>query len=347
MNLYYIFIILFISTYFINYLLIKNNLFLDSKKISIHKNFVHNRHKVSYVGGLIILVSYIFFWNSDDLLFKVFLLFIFLLGLLSDLGLLHSPLKRFFLQSIVIFSFLLLFDVKISSDRLIFLNFLLDQKILNLLFTTFCILIVVNGSNFMDGLNTLTAGYCLLILFSIIFVLTKNEINFSNYNLLTITIVSLIVVFIYNMFGKIYLGDNGAYLIAFVISFVLIEFSGKNYIVSPFYIANLLWYPAYENLFSIIRKKIQKKSPMEPDNLHLHQLLFSFFDKINIINKKLVNTLTAFVINFFNLIIFTFATIYYYNTKVQILIILLSLITYNFFYYIFTKELVSIDKRNL
>ena len=133
----------------------------------------------------------------------------------------------------------------------------------------------------------------------------------------------------------------------FVISFVLIEFSGKNYIVSPFYIANLLWYPAYENFFSIIRKTIQKKSPMEPDNLHLHQLLFSFFDKINIINKKLVNTLTAFVINFFNLIIFTFATIYYYNTKVQILIILLSLINYNFFYYIFTKELVSIDKRNL
>ena len=86
---------------------------------------------------------------------------------------------------------------------------------------------------------------------------------------------------------------------------------------------------------------------MTPDNMHLHQLLFSFFNKINIINKKLINTFTGFIINFFNLIIFTFVTIYYYNTKIQILIILISLITYNIIYYIFAKEIVSIDKKNL
>jgi len=45
--------------------LIKNNLLLDSKKISIHKKFVQDRVKVSYVGGLVILVSCIFFWNEN------------------------------------------------------------------------------------------------------------------------------------------------------------------------------------------------------------------------------------------------------------------------------------------
>ena len=338
MNLYYVFIILFLLTYFVNFLLLKNNLLLDSKKISIHKDFVQNRNKVSYVGGLIILITYIFFWNEGSILFKIFLIFIFLLGLLSDLGLLNSPTKRFFLQSFVICIFLLLFDVRIVSERLIFLNFLLDQKIINLIFTTFCILIVVNGLNFMDGLNTLASGYCLLILFFIFFIFFNNQINFPNLNLILITIISLSVVFLYNFFGKIYLGDNGAYLVAFVISFILIELSAKNYIVSPFYVANLLWYPAFENFFSIIRKMIQKKSPMNPDNMHLHQLLFSYFNKIKKINKKLTNTFTAFVINLINFIIFTFATIYYYNTKIQILIILISIFIYSYFYYFFSKR---------
>jgi len=346
MNFYYIFIILFLCTYFLNYFLIKNNLFLDSKKISIHKNFVQNRNKVSYAGGLLILIACIFFWKEGNNLFKIFLATIFFIGLLSDLGLLESPIKRFFLQSIVVFSFLLLFDIRIVSDRLILLDFLLEKKIINLLFTTFCILIVINGSNFMDGLNTLTAGYCLLILLSLLFIFFNNQINFPNYNLTIITIISLTVVFLYNVFGKIYLGDNGAYLVAFIISIILIEFSRKNYIVSPFYIANLLWYPAFENFFSIIRKLIQKKSPMSPDNMHLHQLLFSYFKKVRNL-KSFPNTFTAFFINFFNFIVFTFATIYYYNTKIQILIILISIFFYSLFYFILNKESIRVNKKIL
>ena len=341
MNFYYIFIILFIFTYFLNFFLIRNNLLLDSKKISIHKKFVQDRVKVSYVGGLVILVSCVFFWNENNFAFKVFLIFIFILGLLSDLGLLESPTKRFFLQSIVIASFLFFFDIKINSERLFFLDFLLDKKILNLLFTTFCILVVINGSNFMDGLNTLTAGYFLLIFFSLMFIFSNNQIIFPNYDLLLITVVSLLVVFLFNIFGKIYLGDNGAYLTAFIISILLIEISKINYIVSPFYVANLLWYPAFENFFSIIRKIIQKKSPMSPDNHHLHQLLFAYFNKNKKFNKVFVNSFTACAINFFNLIIFAFATMYYSNTKIQILIILISIFFYNLFYFILKKEIYN------
>ena len=62
-------------------------------------------------------------------------------------------------------------DLTIVKKHFDYLVFFLDKKILNLLFTTFCILIVINGSNFMDGLNTLAAGYCLLILFSRLFII--------------------------------------------------------------------------------------------------------------------------------------------------------------------------------
>ena len=344
MNLFYIFLILFVFTFFLNEFLIKKNLLLDSTKISKHKSFTQNKNKVSYVGGFIILIAYIFFWIEKDYNFIIFSTIIFILGVFSDLGILESPLKRFFLQSITIVGFLILYETGISSVRIEFLDYLIQYKIINLFFTTFCILIVINGSNFMDGVNTLVAGYFILILLSLLFIFFNNSIILLNYNLAIITIISLLVVFIFNIFGKIYLGDNGAYLVAFIVSIIVIDTSKNNLLISPYYVANLLWYPAFENFFSIIRKVRQKKSPMGADNEHLHQLLFSYFKSVKGLNKKFSNSLTACTINFFNLIIFGFASLYYSKTTIQILIILISLSLYNFCYFILKKRTTKVKK---
>jgi UDP-N-acetylmuramyl pentapeptide phosphotransferase/UDP-N-acetylglucosamine-1-phosphate transferase len=92
--------------------------------------------------------------------------------------------------------------------------------------------------------------------------------------LVSVCLTSLTVIYIFNFFGKIFLGDGGSYLISCVFGVILIKFSSDNYLVSPYYVAALLWYPAYENLFSIIRKKISKKTPSTPDNEHLHQFIY-------------------------------------------------------------------------
>ncbi len=346
MNFFYIFFILLIITFFLNSFLIKKNLLLDSKKISKHKSFIQNRNKVSYVGGFIILIAFIFFLIEKNYNLIIFATLIFILGIFSDLGLLKSPLTRFILQSITILGFLILYDTGINSIRIEFLDYFLQYETINLIFTTFCILIVINGSNFMDGVNTLTAGYFILILLSLLFIFFNDSIVLLNYNLIVITIVSLLVVFIFNIFGKIYLGDNGAYLVAFVISIILIDISKNNISISPYYIVNLLWYPAFENFFSIIRKTLQKKSPMGPDNQHLHHLLFSYFKSKKSLNKKYANSLTACTLNFFNLVIFSIATLYYSKTNIQIFIILTSLFFYNFCYFILKKKIkVSVIKK--
>ena len=347
MNFFYIFLILFILTFLLNLFLVKKELLLDSKKISKHKSFTQNRNKVSYVGGFIILISCIFFVIEKDYNFIIFSSLIFMLGIFSDLGLLESPLKRFVLQSITIFSFLILYKTGISSTRIEFVDYFIQYKIINLLFTTFCILIVINGSNFMDGVNTLTTGYFMLILFSLFFIISNNQDILLNYNLIIIIIIPLLVVFIFNIFGKIYLGDNGAYLVAFIVSIILIDLSKNNILISPYYIANLLWYPAFENFFSIIRKAKQNKSPMGPDNEHLHQLLFVYFKSIRGLNKIFANSLTACVINLFNLVIFSFASLHYSNTKIQIVIIFISLFFYSFCYFNLKKISLRIIKKNV
>ena len=52
--------------------------------------------------------------------------------------------------------------------------------------------------------------------------------------------------------------------------------------------------------------------------------MVKYFNKNRNFNKIFVNSFTACVINSFNLIIFAFASMYYSNTKIQILIILIG-----------------------
>ena len=150
--------------------------------------------------------------------------------------------------------------------------------------------------------------------------------------------ITLLTIAILNGLNLLYLGDNGAYLLSFFIAILLIDLASNFKALSPYYIVNLLWYPAYENLFSIIRKIKSKKSPLKPDNLHLHQLIFLFIKKNIKLKPKILNTLTGITINLFNLIIFIAATKNYSNTKSQLMILCVSFITYNLIYILLNKS---------
>ena len=60
--------------------------------------------------------------------------------------------------------FVFSYDLQIHSVRLEFLDDILKYKFINYLFVSFCFLIVINGSNFIDGLNTLLIGYYTIII---------------------------------------------------------------------------------------------------------------------------------------------------------------------------------------
>ena len=236
--------------------------------------------------------------------------------------------------------FVIFSNIFVESVRINIIDQLLENYAFKLLFTSFCILILINGSNFIDGVNTLAIGYYLLVLLFISTIFL--ELNFKNsslnINILYYLLFSLGSLFVLNLFNKLYLGDNGAYLVSVFVGVSLIYIAKNNIIISPYYILNLLWYPAYENLFSIIRKAKNSKSAFKPDNFHLHQLIFTFL-KYKIKNFKIINSFTGCIINFFNFIIFFLATINYSSTKYQLLITCFSLIVYNFLYLILKNYL--------
>ena len=64
---------------------------------------------------------------------------------------------------------------------------------------------------------------------------------------------------LFNFLEKNFLGDGGVYGLSFFIGFIIIQLSFFDEKISPYFLANLLWYPAFENLFSIIRRSLDKK----------------------------------------------------------------------------------------
>ena len=318
--------------FLINYFFKDYSLFLDDKKSSFHKIFIDKKSNPPFTGGIFILLSLIFLLPNTEINLKILIFLIFLSGFLSDIGILKSANLRFLIQIVIVLFTVIILDKYVQSVNLEFLDNLLTNNFFRLLFSAFCILIVINGTNFIDGLNTLVIGYYLIILICIS-IFYKNS-NFFLVSHQTITYFSIILLslLILNSLNLLYLGDNGAYLIGFFVSIVLIDLSTNLKSLSPYYIANLLWYPAYENLFSILRKIKNKKSPLRPDNLHLHQLIYQLIkNKLNL-NSKILNTFSGIVINIFNLGILILASQNYTNSKFQIILLLFSVTIYNLIY---------------
>lgn len=310
----------------------RSNLLIDDKKFSKHKKLTS--YESSFLtGGLVFTVLFCLYVQGNFLL-KFFCISIFLIGFLSDLKLMNNPYSRLILQLIVLSVFVIINKLNINLTDLYYLDILLKNEFFSYFFTIFCFLILINGTNFIDGLNTLVIGYYLLSLLALLFFITSENINYNNHLIIN-TIIILSINYIFNFSGKNFLGDSGAYVVAFIVGFIVVDFYSFHKDFSVLFVVILLWYPAFENLFSIIRKKIYKENPYKPDNKHLHQLIFLALNNY-IDNKKASNTLSATIINTYNLLIISIAFIFNSSSFKLLILILLNvifyLIIYNFLY---------------
>lgn len=329
---------LILTSYII--ILLTNNYFIKRGWLlnfngQLHQKFIGNT-KIPLTGGIFILLSSIYVFYDYNNYFYLVCIFVYFVGFCADKNLIVSPKKRFLFQMIIILIYVSLFKLQIGPTRVIFLDFFLHQIYLNILFTTFCLLILINGTNFIDGLNGLVLGYYSLVSL-ILYWLNLHELLILNENKLIFFFLILLLLLIFNLRNKLFLGDGGSYLIGFIVGNFLIEIHQLNKIISPFFIVLLLWYPCFENLFSIIRKFLIKKSPLKPDNSHLHQLLFKFIIDRFGLQKNYSNNLTSFVILMFNVITFLIGSTNIYNSRLHILLIIMNIVFYIVLYFKFYK----------
>ncbi len=305
--------------------------FLTSNTGDQHQNFT-SKINTPLTGGILIYLSFLYLFNQLDKYYILFSSAIFLLGIFSDMKFLKSAKFRLVLQTLFIIIFVYLSEMKINDTRVFLLDQLLTNSFFNLIFVVFCILIIVNGSNFFDGLNTLCIGYYLIISLIVFYLNYNGNIVINDIVILNFIIV-LLICFILNYFNKIFLGDSGSYFLGFIFAIFLIELYNFNRHISPFFIILLLWYPSFELLFSMIRKKTLSRSPLEPDSNHFHQLLFHYLKKKNTLKILSANLLSANLINAYNLVIFLISMNNITNTQIQIILILLNLTIYTVIYF--------------
>ena len=135
------------------------------------------------------------------------------------------------------------------------------------------------------------------------------------------------------------LGDSGAYALSFFVGYLIINSHNSNPNISPYFFITLLWYPCFENLFSIIRKLKTKFSPFSPDNKHFHQLLYATLKKKVIKNKLLANNTSSLLILSFNFVIIFLGTTNLYSSIYQIKLIISSTLIYLLSFVILRKNL--------
>jgi UDP-N-acetylmuramyl pentapeptide phosphotransferase/UDP-N-acetylglucosamine-1-phosphate transferase len=327
-------IILFISLISIQS---KYSILLDNPKGEPHK--INYNKNIPLSGGIylflsILLSTFLTKYYNENYLILVFIFLFLILGICSDLKKKLSPRIRLLLQATLIILMIFFLDLKINKTNIFYLDSYINNNFFNLIFTSFCILVVLNGSNFCDGINCNVIGYYLIICFAILYS------GLPTPNILTIELIISIfgIFYIFNLFKKSFLGDNGVYVISIFMSIYVIKFTNLNANITSLIALNLLWYPAFENLFSIVRRIFTKKKIEVADRSHLHTLIFKKITFNNNIN--LSNSLSGVLINIF-MFIGIFTSINFKNNSTILMLILIINITIYVTVYLFLKRKIG------
>tara|TARA_X000000950_G_C13766050_1_gene598929 strand:- start:121 stop:1119 length:999 start_codon:yes stop_codon:yes gene_type:complete len=273
-------------------------------KISRYKffNFIYDKpdnkrkfhlNPTPLIGGIIIFIDLLIFnYFFEKNLFSFFNFFLFLfpffiLGFVDDIFNLNAYLKLLFL--ILLISF---FKEYFFFDKIFFYEFGIIQigNYLNQIFIVLCILVFINSTNMLDGIDGAAITYFMSIT---IFLLINNIEENKNFLICLLIIYSSLLIF--NLNKKIFLGDSGIYLSAILFSYLIIEKHNLghagNFKDNIFYAENIfliMLLPGIDMVRLFILRLLKKQSPLKADRNHFHHMLLSKYnDKISILIMNL------------------------------------------------------------
>lgn len=254
------------------------------KKRKLHKQ------KTSTIAGLLLSIILIFFFLifseyqslNNYFIFSSILYFLVMsfCGLLDDSkGI--KPNNKLIIFVISTLIFLLINDSLVVKK--IYIEYF-DKEIYlfgtSIFFTTFCILLLINSFNLIDGENGIFLSYMIFLYLMFFF---NNNFIFNFY------LILMFVLLICNTFSIFFSGNSGTnigssffavmtlYFYNFKIELPLIE---MNLTAEKIFLLFII--PGIDMLRVFIERYLNKKHPFNPDTTHLHHL----FNKM--INKKYV-----------------------------------------------------------
>ncbi len=312
-------IINFPIIYFFN--ILEKNINLFDKPDKIRK---FQKKPIALYGGLILiynlfifnifnftsdlnLYSEIYFTNTREYFSFFFGLFLcFIIGLLDDKFNISANTKLFS-NSLVILIILIIDESLIIRElSFSFLDTSIELKNFSLFFTLLCILLFLNAINMFDGINLQCSIYCLVVFIILIY---KNV----SFNLISVFITSLIFFIYLNLKNKTFLGDSGAQILGFVISYFFIKSYNLETAFKCDEIFIIMMLPGID-MFRLFVERLSKGfNPFRADNRHIHHLLINkigYFKTLILLQGIIISQIYFY--NLFNslIIITLFITIY-------------------------------------
>lgn len=289
---------------------------------------IHN-DRIVRIGGYAIYISFIIcayiFLKTDvqinSILFSSFL--VFMIGLYDDI---HDVSPKVKLLVEIIAASIIIFYGKIML-RGFTIPYLPGDicEWISIGITYLWIIGITNAINLIDGLDGLSSGISTIVLVTLS--LTSLHFGRTDIAALSLLLAGATVGFLFYNFNpaSIFMGDNGALFLGFMIS--VISLLGFGYKSSAFFTLGapiiVLAVPIMDTIMAILRRKLRKKKFSDADREHLHhQLMFN----LNLGQKKSVLILYGATV------LFSLSSyIYLFDKKAAIALFVLLVIAFELF----------------
>lgn len=157
---------------------------------------------------------------------------------------------------------------------------------------------IANGFNLIDGVNGLAGLTAIVAALSL--ALISHAADYATMvHLATMLAAAVSGFLLWNYpFGRIFLGDGGAYTLGFVLAWFAISILLNAPQATPWAMLLVLFWPVADTLLAIWRRARRKAPTMAPDRLHVHQLVMRTLE-IHLLGRgrrHVANPLTTLVL---------------------------------------------------
>ena len=198
---------------------------------------------------------------------------VFAAGLAEDLGLRVRPRWRLLAAALSSVMAIFVLGVWLPRVDIVGLDLLMQWKIVAFTLTVVATTGVCHAFNLIDGINGLAGSFTIAALTGLS-IIAGYAGNSGTAEIGLLLIAGILGFLLLNFpFGKIFLGDAGAYSLGHLVVWYAIYLVWIIDDLTPWSIALILFWPIMDTLYSMYRRSMRGKPIDQPDRLHFHQVV--------------------------------------------------------------------------
>lgn len=250
---------------------------------------------VARIGGISVILALVFaaipFSETFNIWpqYKLLLLSavpVFVIGLCEDLGCFVSPRARLLAAALSGSIFVMLFGEWLTRTDIMGLDIAMQWAPFGIGFSLFFAAGISHSFNLIDGLNGLASFTAAGVALSLAIV--SHQVGLTEHRDVLLILTSAIAGFlVFNFpYGKIFLGDGGAYVTGHILIWMAISILFAAPDVSPLAMLLIFFFPVADTLLAIARRLSLGVPISHPDRLHFHQLIMRGIEIIVLGRKR-------------------------------------------------------------